>query len=415
MKARPKTAKRGAKGWAGYKAAKGATKGASKAVRRKRPRAVDQASGSRRSPAPSASPPRSAFLLSKIDRRKAAGKAKGAVVLRAAGKRDYDDVTLARKVESELFRPADVPKGSISVNVNDGVVELRGELPDPKQIDELGDNAKKIDGVKDVRNLLSSQRTRADARGITARRSGVFGDMLTYSSLTGALAAERERALREKARDRMEAAASAASCRSAPPRTPTRRALLRLARLDSQGRPPAGTHHRRRGPRRPRGRDVGRRAARRSPTRSARPRRSWRCCASAPSRCAATGHAARPAPHAALAPPPAPARRRCLSRVSATRLDPASPAGEVVRLTRVARGHGAPSSAGIRVGPLARARRMSMCRSMRIAVGPLARALRQDRLDDQEPRALGASPRGRSRGCAPRRRRPSRGATRDSR
>ena len=72
------------------------------------------------------------------------------------GGRDYDDVTLARKVESELFRPADVPKGSISVNVNDGVVELRGELPDQSKIDELGDSAKKIDGVKDVRNLLST-------------------------------------------------------------------------------------------------------------------------------------------------------------------------------------------------------------------------------------------------------------------
>jgi osmotically-inducible protein OsmY len=68
----------------------------------------------------------------------------------------YDDVTLARKVESELFRPADVPKGAISVNVNDGVVELRGELADQEQIDELGDTARKIDGVKDVRNLLST-------------------------------------------------------------------------------------------------------------------------------------------------------------------------------------------------------------------------------------------------------------------
>ena len=52
-----------------------------------------------------------------------------------------------------------MPKGSISVNVNDGVVELRGELTDQKQIDELGDTAKKIDGVKDVRNLLHTAST----------------------------------------------------------------------------------------------------------------------------------------------------------------------------------------------------------------------------------------------------------------
>ena len=101
-------------------------------------------------------------MLAKIDRRKAAGKAKGAVQSAAStvtGGKDYDDVTLARKVESELFRPSDVPKGSISVNVNDGVVELRGELADQAQIDELGDNAKKIAGVKDVRNLLHTAST----------------------------------------------------------------------------------------------------------------------------------------------------------------------------------------------------------------------------------------------------------------
>lgn len=97
------------------------------------------------------------FLLAKLDRRKAAGKAKGAmhsVAAAATGGRDYDDVTLAHKVETELFRPADVPKGAISVNVNDGVVELRGELPDQRQIEALGEDARKIDGVRDVRNLL---------------------------------------------------------------------------------------------------------------------------------------------------------------------------------------------------------------------------------------------------------------------
>ena len=149
-----KTAKRGAKGWAGYKAAKGATRGASKAVRRKRrgPSTKERVAKLAGAVGITAAV---AFLLSKIDRRKAVGRAKGAVSS-VGGGRHYDDVTLARKVESELFRPADVPKGSISVNVNDGVVELRGELPDQSQIDELGDTAKKIDGVKDVRNLLST-------------------------------------------------------------------------------------------------------------------------------------------------------------------------------------------------------------------------------------------------------------------
>src|SRR5881275_1397392 len=39
-----------------------------------------------------------------------------------------DDVTLARKVESEIFRSEEVPKGEINVNAEDGVVYLRGEV-----------------------------------------------------------------------------------------------------------------------------------------------------------------------------------------------------------------------------------------------------------------------------------------------
>ncbi len=68
--------------------------------------------------------------------------------------REYDDVTLARKVESELFRPADAPKDSVSVNVRNGVVELRGEVKRPEDVKSLGAAAAGIDGVKDVHNLL---------------------------------------------------------------------------------------------------------------------------------------------------------------------------------------------------------------------------------------------------------------------
>jgi osmotically-inducible protein OsmY len=65
-----------------------------------------------------------------------------------------DDVTLARKVESEIFRGADVPKGQINVNVEDGVVYLRGELEQPVLIDDLEAQARKVQGVRDVENLL---------------------------------------------------------------------------------------------------------------------------------------------------------------------------------------------------------------------------------------------------------------------
>jgi osmotically-inducible protein OsmY len=65
-----------------------------------------------------------------------------------------DDVTLARKVETEIFRDAAVPKGQINVNVEDGVVFLRGELPERDLISDLEKQARKVQGVLAVENLL---------------------------------------------------------------------------------------------------------------------------------------------------------------------------------------------------------------------------------------------------------------------
>ena len=66
----------------------------------------------------------------------------------------YDDVTLAQKVQSEVFRPADAPKGDVDVNVANGVVELRGQLDDPEMIDELVSRVRKVQGVRDVQSYL---------------------------------------------------------------------------------------------------------------------------------------------------------------------------------------------------------------------------------------------------------------------
>jgi osmotically-inducible protein OsmY len=97
--------------------------------------------------------------------KQAAGKARGAahsVTPSVPGRGDTpDDVTLAHKVESEIFRSADAPKGAVSVNAENGVVFLRGELADREWIDRLGDEAKKVDGVKEVRNLLHLPGTEA--------------------------------------------------------------------------------------------------------------------------------------------------------------------------------------------------------------------------------------------------------------
>jgi hypothetical protein len=65
-----------------------------------------------------------------------------------------DDVTLTSKVESQLFRDPAVPKGSININVERGIVVLRGEVPDTEMRDRLASEAASIGGVWSVHNLL---------------------------------------------------------------------------------------------------------------------------------------------------------------------------------------------------------------------------------------------------------------------
>jgi osmotically-inducible protein OsmY len=97
--------------------------------------------------------------------RRSASSATGAVSSQAYGlkqkathlreeQKDFDDVTLAHKVETEIFRPEYVPKGTINVNVENGVVYLRGEADRPELIDELVERAWQVQGVRDVENLL---------------------------------------------------------------------------------------------------------------------------------------------------------------------------------------------------------------------------------------------------------------------
>ncbi len=98
-----------------------------------------------------------------------AGRAVGAEVYGVTQKvkhlreeeKELDDVTLARKVETEIFRDADAPKGQVDVNVVDGVVYLRGEVEKPDLIQELEKATKKVSGVKGVENLLHTPGTPA--------------------------------------------------------------------------------------------------------------------------------------------------------------------------------------------------------------------------------------------------------------
>src|SRR5437870_3816403 len=70
-----------------------------------------------------------------------AGVAKGAAQEATPGNGDaaerLNDPALARKVESEIFRDQDAPKGDVVVNVENGVVHLRGQLDDEEAIERL--------------------------------------------------------------------------------------------------------------------------------------------------------------------------------------------------------------------------------------------------------------------------------------
>ena len=65
-----------------------------------------------------------------------------------------DDITLRDRAETELFRDPSVPKGGINLNVERGVLVLRGEVPDVEMRERLGREAERIEGVWSVRNLL---------------------------------------------------------------------------------------------------------------------------------------------------------------------------------------------------------------------------------------------------------------------
>ena len=75
-----------------------------------------------------------------------------------------DDATLKAKVETELFRPADAPKGAVSISVTNGIVQLRGQVKTPDQVRELEEHARDILEVRGVENLLHLPKTPSPTR-----------------------------------------------------------------------------------------------------------------------------------------------------------------------------------------------------------------------------------------------------------
>jgi osmotically-inducible protein OsmY len=78
-----------------------------------------------------------------------AARSKGAPEKPAA-----NDQALADKVKSEIFQPADAPKDAVNINVENGVVYLRGQVKRPDQIRKLIEEAGSVEGVRGVESLL---------------------------------------------------------------------------------------------------------------------------------------------------------------------------------------------------------------------------------------------------------------------
>lgn len=115
----------------------------------------------RTAPEPASRPRKRATTSAK---RRPAPRKQAADPQRTQVPKDLDDVGLARKVETVIFRDASVPKGKIDVNAADGVVWLRGEAKTPDMIKMLEAAAARIPEVKKVENLLHLPKTPAPTR-----------------------------------------------------------------------------------------------------------------------------------------------------------------------------------------------------------------------------------------------------------
>ncbi len=77
------------------------------------------------------------------------------------GHRATDDVELAQRVRTEVFRDPAIPDGAVNVDAYEGVVTLRGELPTPEMIHEMVRRTERVEGVRQVRSLLHLPQARA--------------------------------------------------------------------------------------------------------------------------------------------------------------------------------------------------------------------------------------------------------------
>jgi osmotically-inducible protein OsmY len=65
-----------------------------------------------------------------------------------------DDLTLLDRIQSEIYRRPEIPKGTFNVEVVRGVTVLRGQVPDRAAIATVEQAVREVDGVAGVWNLL---------------------------------------------------------------------------------------------------------------------------------------------------------------------------------------------------------------------------------------------------------------------
>src|SRR2546428_4715763 len=74
---------------------------------------------------------------------------------------NLDDNTLRDRVESELFRDPEVPKGNLNLDVAGGRVTLRGQLQRPEQIRQVQERVASLPGAQELRSYLHLEGTAA--------------------------------------------------------------------------------------------------------------------------------------------------------------------------------------------------------------------------------------------------------------
>lgn len=91
-------------------------------------------------------------------------RAAGLIQGRLGGGSRVDDETLRRNVEADVYGSRNVTRSKVQIEVNDGVVWLRGEVKSQSAVQEVESRAAAIDGTRRVENLLRVAKAPSKAR-----------------------------------------------------------------------------------------------------------------------------------------------------------------------------------------------------------------------------------------------------------